>query len=214
MKLRGPLVIAAFVFAAFFAGYAGTSSATVLCTIQSTECPPANQLPVPETVLATSTSALFSPTPGTSTACKSSSLELATTSNLGFSPEPLLAKVPSWTFSSCSSCTTVTVSPSPPSYKAEFVAIQDGSPFGFHGNGKLTILSPEIKLSNCPGGVACTANAASIVFEVKGGSPMMFTASSASMTLSGGTACVGSTTFSAKYSVVTKLKGLWLEPVP
>jgi hypothetical protein len=214
MRLRGPLVVAALVSAAFFAGYAGTSSATVLCTIQSTECPPGNQLPVPETVLATSTSALFSPTPGTSTACKASSLELKTTSNLGFSPEPLLAKVTSWTFSSCSSCTTVTVSPSPPSYKAEFVATQDGSPFGFHGNGKLKILFPEIKLSGCPGAAVCTASAASIVFEVKGGSPMKFIVSSAPMTVTGTASCGMSTAFSAEYSVVTKLKGLWLEPVP
>jgi hypothetical protein len=212
MKLRGPLVIAVLVFAAFFSGYAGTSSATVLCKIQLPECTGGNALPVPETVAPTltSTSALFSQTLGTS--CKASSLEWKTTENLGFSPEPLLAEIIGWKFSNCGgSCSTATaLFP----FEAEFQAIRDGAPpTNWHGNGTLKIFSPKIKLSGCTGGQVCTDSAASIVFEVKGGGPMELIAHSAPMSVTG-SSCGTAATFSGEYSVLTKYEKLFLEPVP
>jgi len=213
MRIRGPLVIAALVFAAFFAGYAGTSSATVLCTKKIPECP-GNALPVPEIVPSTmtSTAAVFTQTLGTS--CKVSSLELETTQDLGFWPEPLLAKVIGWKFSSCSgSCSTVTaLTPR----EAEFEALREGSPpTVWNGNGTLKIILAKFELSGCTGGVVCT-DAGSIVLKVIGGTPhMKLIVSSGSMSVSGPPSC-GTTnpTLSVEYSVMTKTEGLWVEPVP
>ncbi|HKT83292.1 MAG TPA: hypothetical protein VJQ84_05585 [Solirubrobacterales bacterium] len=211
MKLRGALVIAALISAAFFAGYAGTSSATVLCKIKLPECV-GNDLPVPETVTATmtSTSAVFTQALGTS--CKASSLEWETTEDLGFWPEPLLAEIIGWKFSSCTgSCSTVTtLTPR----EAEFQAVREGSPpTNWNGNGSLKIFSPEIKLSGCSGGGACTDNASSIVLEVKGGAPMKLIAHSVPMSVTGAS-CGTSATFSGEYLVLTKFEKLFLEPVP
>jgi hypothetical protein len=212
MKLRGLLVVAVLAFAAFFAGYAGTSSATILCKIKIPECP-SNALPVPEIVpsnLTSGTEAVFTQTLATS--CKVSNLELKTTEDLGFWPEPLLAEVIGWKFSSCSgSCSTVTaVTPR----GARFDALREGSPpTVWNGNGSLKIFSAEITLSGC-GGPVCT-DAASITLKVKGGLPMKLIASLVSMSVSGTSCGTASPTFSAEYSVsVPKTEGLWVEPVP
>lgn len=215
MKLRGLLVIAALISAAFFASYAGTSSATVLCKMKIPECP-GFALPVPENVpsnLAPGTKAVFTQALGSS--CEVSNLELKTTEDLGFWPEPLLAEGIEWKFSSCSgSCTTVTAS-TPPS--ARFDALREGSPpTVWNGNGSLKIISAEIKLSGC-GGPVCTDTGA-ISLKVLGGGPMKLIASMASMSVSGGTSCVpgaGTAKLSAEYLVkIPKIEALYLEPVP
>lgn len=92
MKLRGPLVIAALVFAAFFAVNAGTSSATVLCKMKIPECP-GNALPVPEIVpsnLKSGTEAVFTQTLGAR--CKVSNLELKQPKTSDFGQNPCWPK--------------------------------------------------------------------------------------------------------------------------
>ena len=181
------------------------------------ECP-GNALPVPEIVpsnLKSGTEAVFTQTLGAR--CKVSNLELKATEDLGFWPEPLLAEVIGWKFSSCSgSCSTVTaVTPR----KARFDALREGSPpTVWNGNGSLKIFSPKIELSGCTGGVVCTDSEASIVLKVEGGLQMKLIASSVPMTVSGPSSCTTTGTsamLSAEYVVsVPKTEGLWLEPVP
>jgi hypothetical protein len=216
MNLWRKIGLLAILAVAFAATQVGTSSATVLCKIKIPECP-SNALPVPEIVpsnLATGTEAVFTQALGAS--CKVSSLELKTTEDLGFWPEPLLAEVIEWKFSSCSgSCTTVTaLKPR----QARFDALREGSPpTVWNGNGSLKITSAEIKLSGCTGGVACT-DTGTISLKVVGGLQMKLIASLVPMSVSGGTSCMpGANTakLSAEYLVsVPKTEGLWLEPVP
>jgi len=209
MRLRGPLVITALVFAAFFTVYAGTSSATTLCLTQLPECGLGNALPVPEIVKAEMTNpfAVFAG----QDECEVAKLELKTTSNTG-PVKPLLAEITSLTFQSCGSCPTVTAVGGP--YNAEFEALEDGvGPF-WHGNGSLTIINPKFKLSGCPGNTVCTDSASSIKLKVTGGSPMVITASSAPLSVSGPTSCGLSSSLSVEYKVTSQKGKLWLEPDP
>lgn len=210
MKLRGSVVIAALVFAAFFAGRVGTSSATNLCLVQLPECGLGNALPVPETVKAEMTNpyAVF----GGQDECEIAKLELKTTSNTG-PVKPLRAEVTSLEFQTCGSCPTVTAL-SPP-YEAEFEALKDLPGPTWHGNGSLKIIHPKIELSGCGHGTfTCIDSAGSITLTVTGGA-MAITASSTPLSVSGPASCGGpSSTFSAEYKVTSPKGKLWLEPDP
>lgn len=209
MKPRGLLVLVLVASTAFLVAPAGTSSATSLCRIPLPECAFGNDLPVPEAIEAkmTTPSLLFSQP--TETACEATGLELETTSNTGFG-QPLLAEIVAWKFNFCGVCSSVTALGLP--YEAELEALQDGSPATFRGNGILRILSPEFKLSGCPGGLTCIDSAGEIAFKVVGGGPMRFAAGGEPMNV-GGASCGSNATFEAEYSEAL-WKKLWLEPVP
>ena len=211
MKLRGLLGLVAIVATAFFAGHVGTSSATSLCLVQLPECGLGNALPVPETVKAEMTNpfAVFAG----QDECEIAKLELKTTSNTG-PVKPLLAEVNPLKFLTCGSCPTVTARNLP--YEAEFEALKDLPGPTWHGNGSLKIIDPKIELSGCtPGNFTCIDSASSITLKVTGGSPMVITASSAPLSVSGPTSCGSSSSFSAEYKVTSQKKGtLWLEPDP
>lgn len=152
---------------------ASSASATTLCSVNTNPCPEANRYTSVsvEAALETGTEAVLSGP--VAVKCNTSTVKGASE---GTSGNPLKGKITGLTFGpTCTGCTTVTSEALP--YVADVKATGGG-------NGTLTVLSPKVKLANCPLGISCTASASEVVLDVVGGNPAKVLAKEEPITLS------------------------------
>lgn len=190
MKYLKMLVLTAVAALAAMAIVGATSaSAVVLCKENKTPCPEAAQYPSGTKISAKLVAGTKAVLKGSLTVeCSVSTVSGETTAKSG---SPLPGKITGLTFSTCTTCPTVTAESLP-------YTVSGNATGG--GNGTMTVSNPKVKLAGCFGFANCTASAASVTLDLVGGSPGRVKAVNEPLTISG-FGCGTSGTWNAEYEI-------------
>lgn len=187
LKMLGLAALAAVAAMAILG--ASSASAVVLCKENKSPCPEAQQYPSGTKISAKLVAGTKAVLTGSLTVeCSASTVSGETTAKSG---SPLPGKITGLTFSTCTTCPTVTAESLPYSATANATG---------GGNGTMTVSNPKVKLSGCFGFATCTATAASVTLDLVGGSPGRVKAVKEPLTISG-FGCGSSGTWSAEYEI-------------
>lgn len=199
LRMLGLALFATFTASAFLGSC--PASAAVLCKAKEETCLGLNWRQ-PPVEIAGENSGAISLESAIGEKCSGSLLKGKATTSEEQGAGPLFGEISSLTFTGCSPCSAVQAANLP--YKTSLVAGEAV------GNGTQTVESsgkgaPQLALTSCPFGLACTYGTAKISLEVSGGSPATTSTNKSVLTLEAGNEffCGSSTKLNGIYKITS-----------